>query len=120
VIRMSTVRKDFGTILEMNAGSTKKFTLTVNDPDTGLAVNMSDTAVYATSQFKIVKPGGTLIATVSVTYLDRTNGKVEFTILAVDATNANAGNWEGDLEFSDNSPKVIDQQQINFNIKESY
>lgn len=117
---MSVVRKDFGTELEMFVGSTKTFQLVVNDPDTGNPINMSDTAVFATGEFKIVKPGGDIITTVAITYGDRPNGRVDFTILATVATNANAGNWEGNLELSDNIPVIIEQQRINFNIIESY
>jgi len=117
---MSTTRTDFGVILEMLVGSTKVFEFTIIDPATGTAKNLSDTAVFATGEVKIVKPDNTVIVTVVITYTDRPNGVVEFTISSATAINANAGNWIGELELSNNVPLVIEQQFFNFNILESF
>ena len=117
---MSTVRTDYGVLLEMFVGSNKTFSLTIKDPDTGLAFNMSDTTEFNTGQVKIIKPDATVITTVSITYFDRPNGIIQFTILAADAINTNAGNWKGEVELSTDVPVVFEQQAFNFNILESY
>jgi hypothetical protein len=117
---MSVERQDYGTLLEMFVGTTKTFILTIKDPDTGLAFDMSDTAVFNTGQVKIIQPDGTIIVTVAITYTDRPNGEVEFTIVAATAINTNAGNWKGEVELSNDDPIVIEQQAFNFNILESY
>ena len=116
---MSTERNDFGTSFIIFAGSTKTFTLTIKDPDTGLVFNLSNTTDFDTGEVKIIKPDGTIITTVAIVYSNRTDGEVQFEILAADATNANAGNWKGELELSNDSAVVIEQQAFNFNIIES-
>lgn len=118
---MSTNREDFGVTLEITAGTTKQFEVTITDPDTNQAVDMQDTAVYNSGSVKIYQPDGTLITSgVGVSFTDRANGIVTFTILAAVAVNANAGNWIGEIEFSNQTPTVIDQQKFNFNIIESF
>ena len=58
---MSTERNDFGTSFIIFAGSTKTFTLTIKDPDTGLVFNLSNTTDFDTGEVKIIKPDGTII-----------------------------------------------------------
>jgi len=118
---MSVNREDFGITFEITVGTTKTFQLTILDPDTNLAVDMTDINVYATGVVKIYKPDGTLIDSgTNVSFTDRANGIVSFTILASITTSANAGNWIGEIEFSNITPVIIDQQKFNFNIIESY
>jgi len=117
---MSTTRIDYGVLFEILAGSTKIFQFTVIDPETGQAKDLTDTSTFDTGQVKIVKPDNTIITTVTVTYTDRINGIVQFTVPATDANNANAGNWIGELELSNTTPLVVEQQFFNFNILESF
>lgn len=117
---MSTTRIDYGTLLEIFAGTTKLFTLIIKDPVTGDPKDLSDTAVYNTGSVKIVRPDTTIVATLSVTYSDRPNGEIEFTVTSSIAKNENAGNWIGNMELVNDSALVVEQQNFNFNIIESY
>ncbi len=117
---MSTTRIDYGTTLEIFAGTTKTFTLIVNDPVTGLPKDLSDTAVFDSGNVKIFKPDGTVIVTLTVTYSDRPNGEIQFTVTSATATNANAGNWIGNMELLNNGAVIVEQQLFNFNILENY
>tara|TARA_R110002126_G_scaffold280469_2_gene427948 strand:+ start:278 stop:637 length:360 start_codon:yes stop_codon:yes gene_type:complete len=119
---MSTNREDFGTTFTIHTGTTKTLELTILDPDTGLAKSLSDTNVYATGVVKIYQPDGTLLgSSMNVTFTDRANGVITFTVSGTDqGVIANAGNWIGEVEFSNINPVKIDQQKFNVNIIESY
>lgn len=119
---MSINREDFGVTLEIHSGTTKEFELTVIDPDTGVAKDLSDTDVYATGIVKIYKPGGTQIgANMGVSYdTPRTTGIIFFTITSTHSNIINAGNWIGNVEFLNTDGVKIDQQFFNINILESY
>lgn len=117
---MSTTRIDYGVTFEISAGTTKIFQLTVIDPETGNAKDLSNTSTYDTGEVKIYKPDNTIIGTLAITYIDRPNGKVQWTVTPTEASNTNAGNWIGDLELSNDTPLIIEQQFFNFNILESF
>ncbi len=117
---MSTTRIDYGVVFEISAGTTKIFQFTVIDPETGDPKDLSNTTTYDTGEVKIYKPDNTVIATLTVSYTDRPNGEVQFTVTSTEATNANAGNWIGDLELSNDTPLIVEQQFFNFNILESF
>jgi len=117
---MSLNRIDYGLVYNILVGSEKPFTTTINDPDTGSGLDMSDTTTYATGVVKIIQPDGTILATVAITFTDRPNGTVTWTILDTTTVLANAGNWVGNLEISSDVPKIIEQVNFNFNIIESY
>jgi len=117
---MSTTRIDYGVTFEISAGTTKIFEFTVIDPETGQAKDLTDTATYATGEVKIYKPDNTIIGTLTISYTDRVNGKVQWTVTPTEASNTNAGNWIGDLELSNTTPLIIEQQFFNFNILESF
>lgn len=117
---MSTRRIDYGTTLEIFAGTTKDFELIVENPETSQAKDLSDTDVYATGNVKIQKPDGTIIGTVSITYTTRGLGLIGFSITDSIATNTNAGNWIGNAEFINSDGDIIDQQLFNFNILENF
>lgn len=117
---MSIRMGDYGDTLEIFAGTTKQFTITITDPTTGSAIDMSDTVVYASGIFKILKPDFTQIGTnVSISFSSRAAGQIQFTITSTIAAVSNAGNWIGELEISNATPVVIDQQRFNFNIIQS-
>lgn len=116
---MSTTRIQYETVFEQFVGETRTFEITVKDPDTGGALNLSDTTTYATARVKITKPNGTIIATLAANYSDRNNGKVTYTVDDTIATEANAGNWMGLLELLNSTPKIITKQRFNHNILES-
>ena len=104
----------------IKAGSRATLELTINDA-TGSAKSITDTVTYATGNWKVWKPDGTLIINGAVTYSDRTNGKVSYALSATDTAVANAGNWEGEVELL-NSAGVMSEQtkSFNFTIEESY
>jgi hypothetical protein len=99
---MSTRRQDFGVTFTVNVGTTKSLQLTILDPDTGLAKDLSSNTVYAGSTVKIYKPDGTQIgATINATFSNRSNGIMLFTVSGTSqATLANAGNWIGEIAYS--------------------
>ena len=119
---MSTRRQDFGVTFTVNVGTTKSLQLTILDPDTGLAKDLSSTTLYATSTVKIYKPDGTQIgATINATFSSRANGVMIFTVSGTSqSTLANAGNWTGEIAFANNTGATIDQQQFNIDIKQSF
>ena len=120
---MSVNREDFGTRFDVTAGTTKTLELTIIDPDTGVFKDLTDTNVYTTGIVKIYQPDGTAVGTdMTVNFgATRSTGVIKFTISGTDqATNANAGNWIGEIEFSNVTPVKIDQQKFNMNIIESY
>ncbi len=117
---MSMNRTDYGLKYDVEVDSQKPLTITLGDPNTGGALNMGDTTQYNSGVVKIIKPDGTIIANVVITFDDRPNGVVGFTILDVDTVLANAGNWTGNLEISSDAPKIITQLKFNYNIIESY
>jgi len=106
--------------LEIFVGTSKTFALTVIDPDTGTAKDLTSVTTFDTGNFKILKPDGTNIVTVAITYADRANGLVTFVILSATTILANAGNWIGELELLNTSSDTVDQQKVNFNILESF
>jgi len=119
---MSTRRQDFGVTFTVNVGTTKSLQLTILDPDTGLAKDLSSNTVYAGSTVKIYKPDGTQIgATINATFSNRSNGIMLFTVSGTSqATLANAGNWIGEIIFTNNGGLTVDQQQFNIDIKQSF
>ena len=117
---MSVAREEYQITYEIFVGSEKLFLLTVNDPDTGDALDLSSTSNYSTGNVKIVKPDGTIITTVSIGFSNRSNGVVSFTILDTITTNTNAGNWTGNLELLDDTGTIVEQQVFGFKILENY
>lgn len=119
---MSTRRQDFGVTFTVNVGTTKSLQLTILDPDTGLAKDLSSTSLYASSTVKIYKPDGTQVgATINATFSNRSNGIMLFTVSGTSqATLANAGNWIGEIAFTNNGGLTVDQQQFNIDIKQSF
>ncbi len=119
---MSTRRQDFGVTFTVNVGTTKSLQLTILDPDTGLAKDLSSNTLYAGSTVKIYKPDGTQIgATINATFSNRANGIMLFTVSGTSqATLANAGNWIGEIAFTNNGGLTVDQQQFNIDIKQSF
>ena len=119
---MSTRRQDFGVTFTVNVGTTKSLQLTILDPDTGLAKDLSSNTVYAGSTVKIYKPDGTQVgATINATFSNTSNGIMLFTVSGTSqATLANAGNWIGEIAFTNNGGLTVDQQQFNIDIKQSF
>lgn len=117
---MSTERQKFGTEIDIHVGTTKTYEYTIINADTNLFQPLTDTSKYATAVVKIFKPDGTQVGgTRTVSFTDRANGKVEFTLTPTETAAANAGNWRGELEISNTAPVIIDQQFFNVNILES-
>jgi hypothetical protein len=119
---MSVRRQDFGVTFTVHAGTTKTLELTILDPDTGSAKSLTDTNVYSSGVAKIYRPDGTQVGiNMTVTYSDRANGKVYFTVSSGSQTaSANAGNWIGEIEFINSASLVVDQQSFNIDIKQNY
>ena len=115
---MSTRRTDYGSTLDMFINSKKTFEIEVEDPSTGDPADLTDTSVYNTGNFLILKPDGEQITSVSITYEDRENGIISFEIDETVSTSSNAGNWIGKVQFVNESADIIDQQVLNFNILE--
>ena len=88
------------TEFRIKAGSRATLQLTVADSN-GVAKNLTNTTTYATGKWKVWKPGGTLLIDGSVTFTDRTNGVVSYSLSATDTAIANAGIWAGEVELKD-------------------
>lgn len=116
---MSNVYSDLGAEYVTYAGTTETFSATIIDPDTGAAMDLTDTTKFANgnANARIVKPNNNIIGIVAITYNDRTNGIVQFTVDDTIATNNNLGNYIVEIILGNNSNKPILQQNANFNIK---
>lgn len=117
---MSTTRTDYNALQEIFVGTTKAFAPTIIDPNTGQAKDMTDTAIYSTVIFKIYTPEYVQIGTdITGTFIERSEGLIQYVVNDTITTSENAGNWIGDIEFYNIDEDLIDQQQVNFNILQS-
>lgn len=117
---MSQRFTDHGTTYEIYAGTRENFTTIIDDPSTGEAIDLTDADVYTTGTVRIFKPDGTLIGTTTVDYVTRSAGLVDWEIDSTIASNANAGNWTGNLILYNTLGNKITQRFFNFNIIETY
>jgi len=111
-----------GRLIEFNikSGSTSTLILNVTD-SSGNTKNMSSTVTYATAKWKVWKPDGTLIINGNATFADRVTGRISYALTSSDTALANAGVWEGEVEFLNSSGNISDQSEtFNFTIEESY
>ena len=108
------------TEFRVKAGSLISLQLTITN-DAGTAKNLSNTVNYNTGKWKVWKPDGTLIIDGALTYDNRSNGIVTYSLSATDTAIANAGNWEGEVELYNNSGVIVEQtESFSFVIEESY
>lgn len=122
---MSLIRRiDYGTTLEISAGTTKVMELQVENPVTSDPADLTDTNIYNTGKVIILKSDGTEIGTANMTYEDRANGIISFTPDDDESggngitVETNAGNWIGKAIFINILGITIDQRRFNFNILE--
>ena len=117
---MSTNMIGRATEYRVKAGSRATLSLTITD-SAGTAKSLTDTVTYASGNWKVWKPNGTLIINGAITYDDRANGIIIYALTANDTLITNAGNWEGEVELKNSSGTTIEQtQSFNFTIEESY
>ena len=111
-----------GRLIEFSvkAGATSTLILNVTT-SSGTAKNMSSTSTYATAKWKVWQPDGTLIIDGAATYADRAAGQVSYQLTSANTVIANAGVWEGEIEFLNSAGQISDQSEtFNFTIEESY
>jgi len=113
---MSTTRESFQFTFEIFVGSEKTFLVTITDPDTNEAIDLSNTNTYNSGNFRIIKPDETVITTITIAFADRLNGVVSFTVPDTVTITSNAGNWIGNVQLLDSSSTIIEQQVFGFNI----
>ena len=117
---MSINMKGSSTHFIVKVGSRATLELTIKNSD-GTVKDLSNDTTYATGKWKVWKPDGTLIIDGSITFSDRANGIVTYTLGTSDATAANVGIWEGEVEIKDTGSVISEQtQSFNFTIEESY
>lgn len=111
-----------GRLIEFNVKSGATSTLVLNvTTSSGTVKNMSSTATYATAKWKVWKPDGTLIINGTASFTDRLNGQISYALTSNDTAIANAGVWEGEVEFLNSSGAISDQSEtFNFTIEDSY
>jgi len=111
-----------GRLIEFNikAGATSTLILNVTT-SSGAVKNMSSTTTYATAKWKVWKPDGTLLIDGNATFTDRLNGQISYALTSSDTVIANAGVWEGEVEFLNSSGNISDQSEtFNFTIEDSF
>ena len=111
-----------GRLIEFNikAGATSTLIMNVTT-SSGAVKNMGSTATYATAKWKVWKPDGTSIIDGAATYADRAAGQVSYQLTSANTAIANAGVWEGEIEFLNSAGQISDQSEtFNFTIEESY
>ena len=114
---MSTNRQNFEISFDVYVGTTKELELEIIDPDTGLAKDITDTNLYTSGVVQILMPDETQIgADIPISFTERANSIILFTITSTHTTSANAGNWIGKAVFKNISSVVIDQQKFGLNI----
>ena len=111
-----------GRLIEFNVKSGATSTLILNvTTSSGTVKNMISTATYATAKWKVWKPDGTLIIDGTASFTDRPNGKISYALTSSDTAIANAGVWEGEVEFLNSQGNISDQSEtFNFTIEDSY
>ena len=111
-----------GRLIEFSVKSGATSTLIMNvTTSSGTAKNMSSTSTYATAKWKVWQPDGTLIINGTATFSDRVNGQISYVLTSANTAIANAGVWEGEIEFLNSSNVISDQSEtFNFTIEESY
>ena len=109
-------------LIEVNVKSGSTSTLVINvTTSSGAVKNMISTTTYATAKWKVWKPDGTLIIDGTASFSDRPNGQISYTLTSTDTAIANAGVWEGEVEFYNSAGQISDQSEtFNFTIEESY
>lgn len=118
---MSQNREEFEIEFDIYVGTAKALELTITDPDTSEAKDLSDTNIYSTGIVQILKPDGTQVGTdMNCSFSSpRTSGIITFTVTSTSHTlSTNAGNWIGKAIFKNISNQVIDQQKFGLNILE--
>ena len=104
----------------VKAGARSSVVLNITDAS-GVAKNLSDTSTYATAKWKVWQPDGTLIIDGAATYADRSAGQISYQLTSSNTAIANAGVWEGEIEFLNSAGQISDQSEtFNFTIEESY
>jgi len=107
-------------IFNIKVGDRRVLLLNLKD-SSAAAKDLSNTTTYATCTWKVWKPDGTLIINASGSFTNRSSGQVSYSLTAADTVIANAGNWEGEVEFFNSSSVLSDiSETFNFNILESY
>jgi len=113
---MSQERELYDLVFNIYVGSEKTFFITIIDPATAEAKDLTNVNIYATGKFSIITPSGLSIATMDIIYSDRIKGVISFTVLDEVTTAVNAGNWRGHLQLINNTSTIVEQQLTNFNI----
>lgn len=104
----------------VKAGSRATLELTITDSN-NTAKSLSNTTTYASGKWKVWKPDGTLIIDGAITFDDRANGVITYSLTSSDTAIANAGVWEGEVELKDSDGNISEQTStFNFIIEESY
>lgn len=116
---MSSEYQDLGAVYEIFAGQTETFSATIIDPNTGNALDLSDTSIYDTMTVSIVKPNNNILGIVDGTYYTRPSGITQFTVDSTIANNNNLGNYIAQIQLWNNSGVCVLEQTANFNILRS-
>ena len=104
----------------VKAGSRATLVLTITDSSNS-AKSLSNTTTYSTGRWKVWKPDGTLLIDGAITFDDRTNGIISYSLTTANTVIANAGVWEGEVELKDSDGNISEQTStFNFVIEESY
>ena len=103
----------------VKAGSRATLSLTITDSSNS-AKSLSNTTTYASGKWKVWKPDGTLIIDGAITFDDRSNGVISYSLTTANTAIANAGVWEGEVELKDSDGNISEQTStFNFVIEES-
>ena len=88
--------------------------------DLTTTLDLTNTVTFASGKWKVWKPDGTLLINGNISYYDRANGIVSYTMVTADTADK-AGNWSGEVELLDSSGAISEQTKtFNFVIEESY
>lgn len=119
---MSLRREDHNETFEIYVNGTLTFEINMKNAN-GDTLSLSNAALYSTGVVQIIRPDGTQIGDdMTISILDRPNGRIEFIVPTTITTPENAGNWSARLVLYNNeeTPQIIEQQLFNFNILAAY
>ena len=104
----------------VKAGSRATLSLTITDSSNS-AKSLSNTTTYASGKWKVWKPDGTLIIDGAITFDDRSNGVISYSLTTANTAIANAGIWAGEVELKNSDGDISEQTEtFQFVLEESY
>lgn len=103
----SFMRKRF-VEFRVKQGSLRTLSLEIQDSEGGI-VDLTNTTTYASGKWKVWRTDKKTVINGNIVFNNRAQGIVEYTLVASDTVNNNAGVFEGEVELYDNLGNLVEQ-----------